>query len=120
LKVEQAERSAIIAGAVTIVAGAALTLFPERCGKPIGMDSHPAALRRIGVTDLATAPGLIAGRPRWPWMFARAALNAGIAAGAVRYREALGDRTALIAAGTFAVLIGIDGTAAKTLRAAGR
>ena len=66
------------------------------------------------------APGLLAGRPRWPWLLARAALNAGLVAGALNYREDLGDRRSGIGAGTFAVLTVVDGAAAAVLRSVGR
>jgi len=97
-----------------------LTLFPERCSAPIGMQDHPEVLRAIGISDLVTAPGLLVGRPRWPWMVARAALNVGLVSAAVAFREQLGDRNALIGAVAFAGLTAVDGAAAKTLRAAGR
>ena len=32
-------------------------------------------MRLLGAADLVLVPGLLAGRPRWPWMAARAALN---------------------------------------------
>ena len=103
-----------------MVAGAALTLFPERCGKPMGMEDHPEVLRTIGISDLVTAPGLLVGRPRWPWMVARATLNVGLVSAAVGFREQLGDRNALIGAATFASLTVVDGLAAATLRSAER
>ncbi len=105
---------------MTLVAGTALTLAPERCGKPIGMKRHPGVMRAIGISDLVVAPGLLGGRPRWPWLVARAALNAGLAAGAARYRKPLGERNSRIGTGTFAVLTVIDGAAATVLRSAGR
>ncbi|MEO7449172.1 MAG: hypothetical protein ABI336_12940 [Humibacillus sp.] len=33
------------------------------------------AARVIGALDLALVPGLLGGRPRWPWLAARAAAN---------------------------------------------
>lgn len=118
--VAQAERTATIAGVVTIIAGPALTLAPAACGKPIGMDGHPGLMRAIGISDVLTAPGLLFARPRWPWLTARAALNAGLAAGAVKYREDLGDRNWRIGAAMFAVLTALDGMAATRLHSAGR
>ena len=32
-------------------------------------------MRALGVSDLVLVPGLLWGRPRWPWMVGRAALN---------------------------------------------
>jgi len=118
--VAQAERTATIAGVVTIIAGPALTLAPAACGKPIGMDGHPGLMRAIGISDVLTAPGLLFARPRWPWLTARAALNAGLAAGAVKYRQDLGDRNWRIGAAMFAVLTALDGMAAMRLHSAGR
>ncbi len=118
--VAQAERTATIAGVVTIIAGPALTLAPAACGKPIGMDEHPGLMRAIGISDVLTAPGLLFARPRWPWLTARAALNAGLAAGAVKYRLDLGDRNWKIGAAMFAVLTALDGMAAMRLHSAGR
>ena len=116
----RAEQAATTAGVVTVLAGISLTLAPARCGQPIGMEDHPGAMRAIGITDLLVAPGLLAGRPRWPWLLARAALNAGLVAGALNYREDLGDRKSGIGAGTFAVLTVVDGAAAAVLRSVGR
>ena len=118
--VGQAERAATTAGLVTVVVGVALTLGPARCGQPIGMADHPSVMRAIGITDLLVAPGLLAGRPRWPWLLARAALNAGLVAGAMKYRGELGDRNSRVGAGTFALLTVVDGAAAATLRSVGR
>lgn len=120
MTVAQAERTAITAGAVTIVAGTALTLAPAHCAKSIGMEDHADVMRAIGITDLIVAPGLLAGRPRWPWLIARTALNAGLVAAAVRYRRALGNRNSRLGAATFVALTVNDGVAAATLRSAGR
>lgn len=120
MTVDQAERSAITAGAVTLATGVALVLAPERCGWPTGMRARPEVLRAIGISDLVTAPGLLAARPRWPWMVARASLNVVLAAGAVRYRDELGDRRSWIGVAMFGTLSAVDGLAAATLRSAGR
>ncbi len=118
--VRQAEQAATTAGVVTIVAGAALTIAPARCGKPIGMEDHPGVMRAVGISDLIVAPGLLTARPRWPWLLARAALNVGLVAGALRYGSKLGERNSRIGAGTFAVLTVVDGAAAAVLRSVGR
>ena len=120
MDIDKAERAAVTAGAATMVAGLAALIAPERIGGPIGMKDHPAVIRAIGISDVVTAPGLLVGRPRWPWMIARAALNAGIAVSALRYRNALGNRNAAIGAAAFTALIVVDGAAAATLRVAGR
>jgi hypothetical protein len=41
----------------------------------MGLGDHPRLSRTIGVADVALGPGLLRGRPRWPWMGARAGLN---------------------------------------------
>ena len=120
MDVDKAERAAVTAGVATLVAGVAALISPERIGKPIGMKDHPRLIRAIGISDVVTAPGLLVGRPRWPWMIARAGLNAGIALSAVQYRDALGARNAAIGAATFTALIVVDGAAAAALRTAGR
>lgn len=109
-----------MAGAVTTVAGLALVLAPERCGRLIGMEDHPGLMRAIGVSDLLTAPGLFRGRPRWPWLLARTALNAGLVAGAHAYRDDLGAIRSRVGIGVFTVLTVVDGSAAITLRTSGR
>lgn len=114
----QGQRAAVTAGAVTLVAGTALTLAPARFGKLVGMEDRPGVMRAIGITDLVVAPGLLAARPRWPWLIARAALNAGLVATARNYRSELGERNARIGAGLFAALTVVDGCAAVTLRSA--
>jgi hypothetical protein len=96
MTVAQAQRAAVTAGAVTLVAGTALTLAPARSGKLVGMEDHPGVMRAIGISDLVVAAGLLAARPRSAWLTARAALNAGL----------------------FAALTLVDGLAAATLRLA--
>lgn len=118
--VTMAEQAATTAGMVTTVAGVALILAPARCGARIGMEHHAGVLRTIGITDLIVAPGLLAGRPRWPWLLARAALNVGLVAVTWNYRDDLGDLRSRIGVGQFAVLTVIDGASAAVLRSAGR
>lgn len=66
-------------GAATLLIGGALVIAPERLGPLVGLPS-PASTRVVGVLDLALVPGLLAGRPRWPWLAASAALNVATAA----------------------------------------
>ena len=74
-----ARRTATAVGVATSPIGGWLVLAPEDVARALGLrDSR--AVRIIGVADLALVPGLIAGRPRWPWMAARAGLNVAIAA----------------------------------------
>ena len=74
-----AERATDAAGVVTIAIGAALTLAPTLTTATLGLGNQRGQARAIGLADLALGPGLLAGRPRWPWMAARAALNMVIA-----------------------------------------
>jgi hypothetical protein len=76
---DEARRAAASVGAATLVIGAALVARPDQVRKLARMEDS-AGLRVIGVADLALVPGLLAGRPRRPWMIARAGLNAAIVA----------------------------------------
>jgi len=75
-----AQRIADAAGLVTAAIGLALVLAPARSAKALGLGADLRRARIIGLADVALAPGLLAGRPRWPWMTARAGLNALVAA----------------------------------------
>jgi hypothetical protein len=58
----------------TAVAGTALLVTPARLGPVIGLAGARDA-QLVGVLDLALVPGLLLGRPRWPWLAARAVSN---------------------------------------------
>ena len=64
--------------------------------------ADPFAARLVGLADLALVPGLLRGRPRWPWLAARAGLNVAIIGYAVgtarRNRRAQVAAAALVAA----------------------
>jgi hypothetical protein len=114
---DEAERAAVRVGVITTVIGGALTAAPACVGPLVGLNRPQVALA-VGLADLALVPGLLRGRPRWPWLAARAGLNVaiiGYAAGASgRNRRALVAATALMAA-TVADLV-----AMSALRDAGR
>lgn len=74
-------------GIGSLAIGAALLAFP-RIGRVADLDARDARLIALG--DLAVGPGLIWGRPRRPWLFARAAANVGIAALLLRRRSPAG------------------------------
>jgi hypothetical protein len=76
---ESAASASRLAGLITLATGVGLTLAPDRVGRLVGIDDARSA-RLIGIGDLVLAPGLVAGRPRWPWMAARAAANLPMAA----------------------------------------
>lgn len=109
----------IVAG-VTLVAGTALAVAPGVFARPVGLDGQDLAVRAIGVSDLILVPGLLGGRPRWPWMVARAALSVAQAAYcdgvAPRARNAGRVRGA---AATLAGLAVMDAVTAVRLRSAG-
>lgn len=74
------------AGVVTTIAGSALLCAPSRVGPLIGLTSGRDA-RLVGALDLALAPGLMFGRPQWPWLTARAVSNVATGLFALRRAE---------------------------------
>ena len=112
---DTADSNARIAGLVTVGTGIVLLLAPDRAGRHVGLDDRRTA-RLVGATDLALAVGLLAARPRWPWMAARAAANLPMAAMAAR-----SSRTAArLSAATLLAVTVSDLRVTRTLRAAGR
>jgi hypothetical protein len=69
-----AERAAVRVGLSTLALGGALVVAPTQVGGRAGFRNARAA-RIAGLADLALVPGLLGGRPRWPWMAARVGLN---------------------------------------------
>jgi hypothetical protein len=107
-------------GCVTLAAGVALVAAPARVGGVFGLTGCDAELRAVGAADLVLVPGLLMGRPRWPWMGSRAALNLAQAA----YFASLAGRSSSpgvvrAAAGALASLTAVDGPTALALRRAG-
>lgn len=113
------DRLANVVGTVTLVLGTALTVAPRRGAETLGLGDQAGFARTLGLVDLALTPGLLRGRPRWPWMAARAALNLVIAG---RYLVTAGESDAPAKARAGAVgmvaLTLVDGTLAVALRAA--
>ncbi len=70
----------VTVGYVTTATGVALVAAPGLATRRLGLAGQETAMRLIGVADLVLVPGLLRGRPRWPWMVARAALNVAMAA----------------------------------------
>ena len=115
-----AERMPQFVGYVTFVAGAALLAVPGRVSGPLGLDGQDPALRLIGASDLVLVPGLLRGRPRWPWMIGRSALNLGVAA----YLSAVAPQSAspgllTRGAGVMVGLTAVDGATGLALRRRG-
>ncbi|MBJ7521580.1 MAG: hypothetical protein JHC84_17910 [Solirubrobacteraceae bacterium] len=109
-----ATRMAVSVGVATGVIGVVLLVAPRRVGELAGIEDD-MLLRAMGVADLTLVPGLLAGRRRWPWMAARAALNLAMAA-------RLAQESAPQARAVGAALVGVtvvDGRAAAVLRADG-
>jgi hypothetical protein len=104
------ERMPSVAGYATLAIGAALVVAPRVLTKPLGLDGQDRAVRALGVSDLVLVPGLLAGRPRWPWMVARAAFNLGDAA--YLHRVARHDAGAAL----MLALTALDGATALALR----
>ncbi len=75
---EGTKRFTRFVGLVTAVLGGALVAAPARVGPMMAL-TDPTATRLIGLADLALVPGLVAGRPQWPWLAGRAVLNLVIA-----------------------------------------
>src|SRR3954453_19386424 len=80
-----ADEFATVAGWATGGIGCVLVVAPRAATGPLGLVGQDGAVRRIGVSDLVLVPGLLRGRPRWPWMLARAALNLAVARYVHRY-----------------------------------
>lgn len=83
MDVDTAEGNSRLAAFATLATGTALVLAPGRVGWLTGLDDARTA-RLFGVADLTLVPGLLVGRPRWPWMAARAVLNLPMAVVLVR------------------------------------
>jgi hypothetical protein len=92
---DAATRAAVRVGVLTVAIGAALTAAPNRAGPVVGL-ADPRAARLVGLADLALVPGLLRGRPRWPWLAARIGLNVTIIGYAVG--TARGNRRSRICA----------------------
>ncbi|MET3803213.1 hypothetical protein ABIB25_000197 [Nakamurella sp. UYEF19] len=76
---ERTENTTVPVGVISGLAGGALAAFPRSVGPLIGL-RNPLHCRVIGLLDLALVPGLLWGRPRGPWLMARAAVNLPMAA----------------------------------------
>jgi hypothetical protein len=114
------ERAPLFVGCVTLLAGTVLVAAADRVCDGLGLDGQKRAVRVVGASDLVLVPGLLGGRPRWPWMLGRAALNVAQAG----YLHRMAPRSASPAAleRGAALLLGltvVDGATALALRRAG-
>lgn len=102
---------------VTLGLGAALTVAPRPVGMAGGLGDRPVLARVIGLMDLALVPGLLRGRPRWPWMVARAVSNLPVAgAFSAEARRAEGHPLARVGLVTILGLSAMDCAVAVALR----
>ncbi len=109
----QATRAATGIGVATLAIGGPLAVAPAPAARIMGLSE--AGVRAIGIADLALVPGLVAGKPRWPWMVGRALVNVAIVAYLLR-NAGHGETTRLRALS--AVLLGLtagDVQVARTL-----
>jgi hypothetical protein len=114
------ERMPVLVGCVTAATGAVLVAAPRLATGPLGLDGQDAAVRAIGASDLLLVPGLLRGRPRWPWMAARAAFDVAVAGYLHRATaQSSSARAARAGAGVMAGLTLVDGATAMALRQAG-
>ena len=107
-------------GVATLAAGVALVAAPGMTTRALGIEGEETAVRIVGAADLALVPGLLLGRPRWPWMTARAALNLA-QAGWLASTAGRAGAPALARGGAaaLAALTAVDGPTALALRRAG-
>jgi hypothetical protein len=89
------ERAPVFVGSVTLATGVALAAAPGAAARALGLEGQDAALRALGAADLVLVPGLLRGRPRWPWMVSRAGLNLAMAAYMIGVGKRSGARTLL-------------------------
>jgi hypothetical protein len=108
-------------GIVTLGIGAALIATPARTSAALGLGRDIRVAWGIGAVDLALAPGLLRGTPRWPWMAARAGFNAVLAGVyAVEARRPAGNDRAVTGLARMVALTVVDGSLALMLRNAER
>ena len=76
-------------------------------------------MRAIGLSDLVLVPGLLRGKPRWPWLIGRAAMNLAVA-GYMHGSASQSSSPELMraGAGVLAGLTVLDGSAGLRLRPA--
>ena len=109
---------ATTAGVFTAIAGSALLFAPNRLGPLIGLTAR-RDVQLVGVLDLALAPGLILGRPQWPWLAARAVSNVATAAFALkRAGRGIKQRNAAVFGAFLVVATVTDVRALRDLRRA--
>jgi hypothetical protein len=109
-------RAAVVVGVGSAVIGGALVAQPARFGPVLGLVGDADA-RLVGALDLAVAPGMLWGRPRWPWAVVRAAASVAMAGFCLSrgHGTAQWSRTRTAAAGLLGLGVG-DLALARGLR----
>jgi hypothetical protein len=111
-----AQRSATSVGVITLFIGITLVAVPSRVARILRTGDHPAALRIIGISDLALVPGLLGGGRRSEWMTARAILNLVIAVYCLRLVRREGVLGAKLGAAAMVIATVADGRTIVALR----
>jgi hypothetical protein len=112
----RADELANVVGVVTLGFGVVLTARPRRSATALGLGDRPVLAGAVGLTDLVVGSGVLWGRPRWPWMAARAALNLALAGCyATEANRPDGNRRARAGAIAMASLTVVDATLAIAL-----
>lgn len=117
LEHSEAEPAVNAAAVVSLLLGGALLIDPTRVSGLLGVAADRRVLRAIGLLDVALAPGLYLGRPRWRWVLARAASNPVIAVAAIARARSV--RARILAAGLVGATV-MDVRLARRMRAANR
>ncbi|MGC4748531.1 hypothetical protein ACLQ28_23195 [Micromonospora sp. DT201] len=112
----RADELANVVGFVTLGFGVLLTAMPRRSAAALGLGDRPVLAGAVGLTDLVVGSGVLRGRPRWPWMAARAALNLALTGCyAAEANRPGGNRRARTGAIAMASLTVVDATLALAL-----
>ena len=104
----------------TAVVGGAVVAAPDTAARLLDAEGHAGTIRAAGLVELALAPALVWGRPRWAWAAARTALTLAFAVGTATHalRQRSGRTTAAMVG--MLMLAGADGFIVARLKRAGR
>lgn len=114
----RAIRAATTVGFATALIGSALVVAPTAAG-PLMRLTQARGARIVGIADLVLVPGLLVGRPRWPWTAARATLNVIISIYVLRLSstdDQAGQQQARVVAGALAAATIADSVTTAALR----
>ncbi len=71
----------------TLAVGAVLAGAPKTVARWLRVEQHAGGVRRAGLADVALAPALAWGRPRWLWAVVRTAQTLAFAGFAARWAQ---------------------------------